>query len=80
MAKITGFTAQNESGIPILCDAYGNNVAFRCLKCGGPVLAVMRANQRGSSSNNPSQCPSCLEHFWVSLTKADRSLVIHRVD
>lgn len=79
MAKITGLTAKDESGTPILCDAFGNNVAFLCLKCGGPVIAVIRANQRGSSSNNPSQCPSCLEHFWVSLAEADRSLVVHRV-
>jgi len=79
MAKITGFTAKDESGSPILCDAFGNNVAFRCLKCGGPVLAVMRANQRGSSSNNPSQCPSCLKYFWLSLAEAEQSLVVHRV-
>lgn len=80
MAKITGFTAEDESGSPVLCDAFGNNVAFRCLKCGCPVLAVMRANQRGSSSNNPSQCPSCMEHFWLFRVEAEHSLVVHRLN
>lgn len=49
MAKVTGLQCIDEAGQAVACDAYGNNVAFRCLGCGGPVLAVIRENQRGSS-------------------------------
>jgi len=77
MAAITGFPAEDENGFPILADAHGNNVAFRCVGCGGPILAIARPHQRGSSDENPSVCPACSARYWVE-PMSDK-LVIHRV-
>jgi len=53
MATVTDFHCTDEGGLRVLCDAHGNNVAFRCQGCGGPVLAVIREHQRGSHPDNP---------------------------
>ena len=78
MPRITGFNAQNESGTPVRSDAFGNNVAFECLGCSGPVLAIAREHQRGSSTSKPAKCPDCEQEFWVSVSPESNSLTIHR--
>ena len=79
MPTITDYSAVDEEGFPILADAHGNNVAFRCASCGGPVLAVMREHQRGASEANPSICRACSTRYWVELDDPGTSLLIHRV-
>jgi len=79
MSTITDFTAVDDAGFPVLADAHGNNVAFRCASCGGPVLAVVREHQRGASESNPSACRACSARYWVEAREADNQLVIHRV-
>jgi hypothetical protein len=79
MAKVTGFGCIDEQGYPLACDAYGNNVAFRCPGCGGPVLAVIRENQRGSSPKKPSRCPGCGSRAWLELDGRGGRLVVHRM-
>ena len=59
MAAITDFHCVDESDKGICCDAFGNNVAFSCPKCGHPMLAIMRKSQRGSDVNNPAVCRAC---------------------
>jgi len=55
MATVTGFKCLDETGMPILCDAYGNNAALRCLGCGSPILITFLKNQKGSDPVHPSK-------------------------
>jgi hypothetical protein len=79
MATITGFSVVDEAGLPILADPFGNNVAFRCLGCGAPVLAIVLPSQRGSSPENPAICPACESRYWVEHQGEARRLVVRRV-
>ncbi len=49
MTRVTDFRLVNENGDRLLCDAFGNNVAFDCPKCGHPMLAMIlpEAEQTG---------------------------------
>jgi predicted RNA-binding Zn-ribbon protein involved in translation (DUF1610 family) len=79
MATVTAFTTVDEGGSRVPADAYGNNVAFRCLNCGDPVLAVIRPHQRGSSPGNPSICRACGARFWIEARAPQTQLVVHRL-
>ena len=79
MAKVTGFGCVDGEGRPVACDAHGNNVAFRCTNCGGPVLAVIRENQRGSSPKRPSGCRGCDARFWVEPDVPAERLIVRQV-
>jgi uncharacterized protein with PIN domain len=76
---IANFEVRGADGYPILADPYGNNVAFRCIGCGGPVLAIIREHQRGSSPENPSECRACRAKYWVEALIEVSQLVVHRV-
>lgn len=78
MATVTDFHCIAEDGFMVLCDAHGNNVAFRCQGCGGPVLAVMREHQRGSYPGNPAECRACHSQYWVEVDGPNNRLVLHR--
>lgn len=78
MTAITGFTAWfGSQRVP--ADAHGNNVAFACLSCGGPVLATLMPNQRGSSDAKPTECRACSSAFWVDPEVASTRLLIRCV-
>jgi uncharacterized protein with PIN domain len=79
LVAVTNFLAFDINGYPVLADAHGNNVAFRCLGCGAPVLAVMLEHQRGSSSEKPSACRACRSKFWVEVLPDLARLVVHRL-
>jgi hypothetical protein len=79
MAKVTGFRCFDTEGFPILCDPFGNNVAFRCPGCSGPVLAVLREHQRGSNEGNPSICTACGSKYWIEVNEPNESLILHRI-
>jgi predicted RNA-binding Zn-ribbon protein involved in translation (DUF1610 family) len=38
MTKVTDFNLVDDAGETSPCDAFGNNVAFKCPKCGHPML------------------------------------------
>ncbi len=79
MAKVTGFNCFEPDGTHIPCDAYGNNVAFKCPKCGYPVIAVMLTNFRGSSLARPAKCPNALDcdfKGWVEVVSAENALIL----
>ncbi len=61
MAMVTDFRCVDENGQDVPCDAFGNNVALSCPKCGHPVLAIMREHQRGSA---PSNLAACRKKDW----------------
>ncbi len=79
MPSVTGFSVVVESGTSVSADPHGNNVAFSCLVCNAPVLAVIREHQRGSGSQNPSVCTACGARFWVECLKVESQLVVHTV-
>lgn len=77
MATVTDYRAIDDQGFPVL--AHGNNLAFRCLDCGGPVLATIRENQRGSEANRPTECRACRSHYWVEADEGQHRLTVHRI-
>ncbi len=79
MATVTNFKGDDAQGHPVPCDAHGNNVAFGCLDCGGPVLAIIRTHQRGSSAAKPSPCPACSSRFWVDVDAPRQVVIVNRV-
>ena len=79
MTAITDFRASAEDGTPLAADAHGNNVAFKCIVCGGPLLAVMLPHQRGSAAEKATICRLCGTSYWVQAIVAESRLVIHRL-
>ena len=79
MAKVTGFRCVDALGGHVPCDAHGNNVAFQCPACGGPVLATLRENQRGSAADRPSECPGCHARYWAEADVANACLTVRRI-
>lgn len=79
MSAITDYKATDSSGNIVSSNAYGNNVAFACLVCGGPVLATLREHMRGSSVAKPTQCGVCEANFWVEVVDSSARLIVHSV-
>jgi hypothetical protein len=79
MGSLEGFKVVDEVGHRVLADPFGNNVAFRCLVCGAPVLAIVREHQRGSSKSNPSECPACGSEYWIRHDEASKTLMVQSV-
>jgi DNA-directed RNA polymerase subunit RPC12/RpoP len=79
MTAITDFNVTTANGEQVQADAHGNNVAFKCLDCGGPVLAVMMKHQRGESESSPTACKSCGAKYWIEVDAPQSRLVVHRV-
>ncbi len=77
MAAVTNFKCRDEEGLPIPCDAYGNNAALRCPCCGGPILATFLSNQKGSDSAHPASCVSCGLKVWAEVHEAQKRLTLH---
>jgi hypothetical protein len=63
--RITDLKCTDERGRTVPCDASDNNVAFSCLRCAHPMLAMMRPSQRGSSPDHPARCRKCGFECWV---------------
>jgi hypothetical protein len=82
MTRVTDFTCVNERGERVLCDAYGNNVAFECRNCGHPMLAIVlpKQNRRGSNPDNPAVCRHCKSRFWVVAETGEKRLQVNPVD
>ncbi len=78
MTAVTGFNAWVQ-GQQVPTDAHGNNVAFLCTTCRGPVLATLMEHQRGSSASKPTQCGSCGASFWIEAQVGQKRLLVHRV-
>ena|ERR1700676_5412709 len=79
MTLVTDFHCVHERGHDVLCDAYGNNVAFKCPDCSHPMLAIILPNQnrRGSTPRNPAVCRHCHHLFWVSAEPEKKLLTLH---
>ncbi len=67
MAKVTGLKCYDENEFSVLAHSHGNNIAFRCLGCGAPVLAVILENQLGADEQHPTNCQACGRLYWVEL-------------
>ena len=79
MTRVTDFHSVHEKCHDVLCDAYGNNVAFTCPDCGHPMLAIILPNQNrhGSTPRNPAACRHCRHRWWVSAEPDKKLLTIH---
>jgi hypothetical protein len=82
MARVTDFHLLNENGDRDLCDAHGNNVAFKCKGCGHPMLAVIlpKQNRHGSTPENPAICRYCGYQAWLVAEPAKKLLRIRSSD
>lgn len=77
--KITDFLTMNGKGEKILADAYGNNIAFSCFKCGHPVLAIALENQRGSDEEHPVKCRECGSGYFLDVRPNMEKLYVHNL-
>lgn len=82
MTRVTDFHLVDEAGERSLCDAFGNNVAFDCPKCGHPMLAIVlpKQNRRGSTPENPAICRHCGFRAWVVAEPAKKLLRLQPSD
>lgn len=82
MTKVTDFHLVDEVGERALCDAFGNNVAFKCMKCGHPMLAIIlpEQNRHGSTPENPAECRHCHFRSWVVAEPATKLLRLQSSD
>ena len=77
--KITNFLVMDSNGLKIAADPYGNNVAFCCMKCGHPVLAIALEHQRGSDEEHPVTCRTCNSQYFLDVREQAAKLYIHSV-
>ena len=75
--RITGFLVLDANGSRIAADPYGNNLAFCCIACGHPVLAVALENQRGSDEQHPAICSGCKAGYFMDVRPQAEKLYIH---
>jgi DNA-directed RNA polymerase subunit RPC12/RpoP len=82
MTRVTDFQLLDEAGERALCDAYGNNVAFKCMKCGHPMLAIIlpKQNRRGSTPENPAVCRHCGFKAWVVAEPSRKMMRVQSTD
>ena len=78
--KITDFLIMDTHGDEIPADPHGNNIAFTCPVCQGPILAVALENQRGWDESHPAICRSCGTAYFLDIREHAKKLYIHPVD
>ncbi len=74
MPKITGFRCVGMDGREIRCQAFGNNVAFNCPKCGHAMLAIALHNWQGSDVDHLSICPTKDFQGWIEVAPDEKLL------
>ena len=77
--KITDFLVMDTNGLEVPADPHGNSLAFCCMVCGHPVLAVVHDHQRGSDEENPAICKGCNTQYFVDVRIKSEKLYIHVV-
>jgi DNA-directed RNA polymerase subunit RPC12/RpoP len=78
--KITDYLVMDTNGREIPADAHGNNVAFCCMSCGHPVLAMALENQRGSDEEHPASCKGCALRYFLDVRPQAEKLYIHTTE
>ena len=78
--KITDFLVMDTDGREIQADPHGNNLAFCCMTCDHPVLAVALENQQGSDEGHPATCRGCKTKYFLDVRPQAQKLYIHVVD
>lgn len=77
--KITDFLVMDGNGSQIEADPYGNNLAFCCMRCRHPVLAVALEHQRGHDEAHPAICRKCNTQYFLDIRPHSEKLYIHVV-
>jgi len=75
--KITGFLIMDCEGNDIVADPFGNNLAFTCMGCGHPILAIALENQRGSSESSPVPCKGCDASYFMDIRVHAKKIYVH---
>jgi len=75
--KITDFLVMDGNGNEIVADPFGNNLAFTCMDCGHPVLALALENQRGSSESSPVICKGCDASYFMDIRAHAKKIYVH---
>ena len=78
--KITDFLVMDAYGSKVAADPHGNKLAFCCMRCGHPVLAVSLENQRGSDEAHPADCRACNARYFLDVRPQSAKLYIHRAE
>jgi len=74
--KITNFLVMDSNGSEIAADPLGNNLAFCCVKCGHPMLAVALEHQQGSDEEHPATCKA---QYFLDVRQQAEKVYIHPV-
>lgn len=74
--KITDFQLIGADGVALNSDAFGNNVAFNCIQCRHPILAILRPNQRGSSIDAVVECRGCQSGYYLDVDESMKRLML----
>jgi hypothetical protein len=82
LARVADFQFVNERGDRLLCDAFGNNIAFDCTSCGHPILGKIqrKPRRRGLTVENPAICRHCGFRGWVTAEPEKQLLRLECVD
>jgi len=75
--KITDFLIMDGNGDLIDADPHGDNIAFSCLACGHPVLAIAGNSQRGSDEEHAAICKGCGQKHFLDVREHTSKLYIH---
>ena len=77
---ITDFLIMDAYGIVIAADSDGDHLAFCCMQCGYPIVAVALDSQRGSDEDHPASCRGCGTQYFLDVRPHAKKLYIHQLD
>jgi len=75
--KITDFLIMDSEGNEVAADPFGNNLAFTCMDCGHPILAIALENQRGNSESSPVFCKGCEASYFMDIRVHAKKIYVH---
>lgn len=75
--KITDFLVMDTNGVEIDADPHGDNLAFCCMACGYPIVAVALDNQCGSDEEHPASCRGCDAKYFLDIRLQTEKIYIH---
>lgn len=78
--KITDFLVMDADGMEVAADPHGNSLAFCCMSCAHPILAVALDDQRGSDESHPATCRGCGARYFLDIRPQAEKLYIHPVE
>ena len=75
--KITDCLILDSNGDIVEADPHGNNIAFCCMECRHPIVAVALENQRGWDEDHPATWRKCEARYFLDIRAQAAKLYIH---